>query len=68
MIRLHSFKNDLPEDFLKVVWIGGGGVLLQNEEDRQYYAIENIQSIEHFEVSAAVGRFKPDISYYLRIQ
>jgi hypothetical protein len=63
-------KVQLPsedtDDFLKVLWSGEAGILLQNETTKQFIAIEDVYSIHSFELSGPLLAFKPFKKYYLK--
>jgi hypothetical protein len=63
-------KVQLPsedaDDFLKVLWSGEAGILLQNESTKQFIAIEDVYSIHSFELNGPLLAFKPFKKYYLK--
>lgn len=65
-IRLTSKKMEIPDAFMKVLWSGEAGILLQNESDKQFVAIEDVRTIESFEITHAVLNLKAEKEYFLR--
>lgn len=65
-IRLTSKKMEIPDAFMKVLWSGEAGILLQNESDKQFVAVEDVRLIESFEISKAVLNLKAEKEYFLR--
>lgn len=65
-IKLTSTQVNTPDAFLKVMWSGQAGILLQNEIDKQFVAIEDVYAIDSFVVNSTLLNFKPDREYYLK--
>jgi hypothetical protein len=59
-----SPEND--GQFLKVLWSGEAGILLQNESTKEFIAIEDVRLIYSFELNDALLSFKPFKKYYLK--
>jgi hypothetical protein len=54
------------DDFLKVLWSGDAGILLQNEVTKKFIAVENMYSIHSFELNGSILAFTPFKKYYLK--
>lgn len=65
-IRLTSKTVEMPGEFMKVLWSGEAGILLQNESDKQFVAIEDVRSIESFEINRPLLNLKAAKEYILR--
>jgi hypothetical protein len=65
-IRLTSKKVVIPDAFMKVLWSGEAGILLQNESDKQFVAIEDVRTIASFEITHTVLNLKAEKEYFLR--
>ena len=59
-------EADSDHDFLKVIWSGPAGVLLQNELTKAFIAIEDLQEIHAFLVNLPILNFQPQKIYFLR--
>lgn len=64
--RIKVLAPGVPDQFLKVVWKGSAGILLQNEEDKEFFAIDNLYSIIAFQLSFESEQFKPFVLYTLK--
>ena len=64
-IRIHSPYTSDTEAFLRVIWSGDAGILFQDEDKKQFIAVDNLRTIESFEVSAPVLTYRPSRKYYL---
>jgi hypothetical protein len=67
--RVKVIANDdetFTGEFLKVIWSENGGILLQNEFDRSFMAIEDVIMIKGFELSERILALHPLISYLLK--
>jgi hypothetical protein len=65
-VKVFANDSDTTGEFLKVIWSENGGILLQNEFDRSFMAIEDVITIKGFELSERVLALHPLISYLLR--
>ncbi len=65
-IRLTSKKMEFPDAFMKVLWSGEAGILLQNESDKQFVAVEDLRAIESFEITRSLLNLKAEKEYFLR--
>jgi hypothetical protein len=64
-IRIVSPYTEHTNAFLKVVWSAEAGILLQDEHDKEFIAVEHINAIESFEVSRPILNYKARRSYFL---
>lgn len=56
----------IPQTFLKIVWCGSAGILLQDGLTREFFALENKLSVSSFQVSESLHEFLPNVTYILR--
>jgi hypothetical protein len=67
-IKIIGEENKFGNDFLKVVWSGPAGILLQHEKDRSFKAIENMAKIHAFALNAPIMGFEAEKIYPLSVK
>jgi len=65
-IRILFEEADPNHDFLKVIWSGPAGILLQNEITKAFIAVEDLNEIHAFLVNSPILNFQPQKIYFLR--